>query len=104
MFSVFFSKLNINIFRIENRLKIKSLPILWINKSDIFGSVYSLQGIVETMQKSLNLIKTGGSESMYSLGGGFGAHPPSKRPEIKVIWLKCMFLARFFKASSKKNK
>ena len=52
----------------------------------------------------INTIKAGGSESMYRLGGGVPRPPSFRKMPYKIgIGLKCMFIAKFFKASSLKK-
>ena len=53
----------------------------------------------------INPIKTGGSESLYSLGGGGLAPTPTRRKRTQRIGIgmKCMFIAQFFMASSLKK-
>ena len=48
----------------------------------------------------LNPIKAGGSESMYSLEGVWRTLPPLEKG---LRGLKCMFIAQFCMASSKKK-
>ena len=81
--------------------------IFFILKGTVRGFSSGVQlkkGNSEFPMVLFNPKQAGGSESMYSLGGGVPRPPPWKKALENSYRVESMFIAQFFKASSlKKN-